>query len=208
MPENFKARIVKLEETYDKAFELSRQINASGLEFDIVVGIARGGLPPARFLCDFLNIKRLTTIQIRHYTEGAEQKEKAEMVDKPTQELKGKKVLLVDDVNDTGKTLQAAAEFILKQNPKMLKTAVLDEKDTTDFEADLKAEKLKEWKWLIYQWAASEDVLEFIKKGDMLEKEPMVIKKYLLDEYSLEIEDDLLEKILTVKNNYYGKENK
>lgn len=208
MPENFKARIVKLGETYDKAFGLSRQINSAGLEFDIVVGIARGGLPPARFLCDFLDIKRLTTIQIRHYTKGGQQKETAEMIDKPTQELEGKKVLLIDDVNDTGKTLKAAAEFILKQNPKMLKTAVLDEKDTTDFEADLKAERLKEWKWLIYQWAASEDVLEFIKKGDMLDKEPMVIKKYLLDEYSLEIEDDLLDKILTVKNNYYGKENK
>lgn len=208
MPDNFKARIVKLEETYDKAFELSQQINASGLEFDIVVGIARGGLPPARFLCDFLGIKRLTTIQIRHYTGGGQQKETAEMVDEPTQDLKGKNVLLIDDVNDTGKTLKAAADFILKQNPKMLKTAVLDEKDTTDFEADLKAERLNEWKWLIYQWAASEDVLEFLKKGDMLDKEPRLIKKYLLDEYSLEIEDELLDKILTVKNNYYGKEDK
>jgi len=114
MEKNFTARIVGLSEVYEMAYKVSRKISDSPLDFDVVVGIARGGFPPARLLCDFLNIKTLTAIQIRHYTGGGQQKEEVEISDPININLKGKKVLIVDDVNDSGETLKVAVDHIKK----------------------------------------------------------------------------------------------
>jgi hypothetical protein len=204
MRKNFTARVVSLDETYELAHKLALMIMGADLDFDTVIAIARGGMPPSRFICDFLNIKRLTSIQIRHYTQGAQKKEKAEILDVPEEDLKGKSILLIDDVNDTGETLKLATEYINDQQPKLLKTAVLHEKDSTSFEADLKANRLTKWKWLIFQWAVTEDVLEFIQQDGMLEENTETIQQHLLDKYELEVEASLLLKILKLKSNYYG----
>ena len=204
MAKEFKARIVSLDEAYDQAYSVAQKIMESQLSFDHVVAISRGGLPPARFICDFMDYKDLSTIQVRHYSEGAEKGEEARILHEPKVDFKGKKILLVDDVNDSGESLKVAYDHIAQQNPDRITTAVLHEKNTTDFAADIKGMHMKEWKWLIYQWAVTEDVLEFIKKGDKLGESRMVIRKYLLDEYGLEIEEGLLKKILSLKENYNG----
>jgi hypoxanthine phosphoribosyltransferase len=74
---SFSARIVHLDEIYAISYDLARQILDAGHSFDLVVAIARGGMLPARLMCDFLNIKSLTSMQIRHYEQGAEQLETA-----------------------------------------------------------------------------------------------------------------------------------
>lgn len=95
MGKDFSARIVTLSEAYKMAYRVSKQITDSAERFDIVVGIARGGLPPARMICDFLNIKLLTSVQIKHYTSGGEEMEKVDIIDPVDIDLKGKNVLLV-----------------------------------------------------------------------------------------------------------------
>ncbi|SDG82473.1 phosphoribosyltransferase [Psychroflexus sediminis] len=197
---DFKAEIVSLQKAYEDSLKLAEKIAASSDRFDAIVGIARGGFPPARFLCDFLNIEELHSIQVKHYGSGAEEKEDAEVLNKDFKELSDKNVLLVDDVNDSGKTLKAASKFL--EAAALLKTAVIHEKDTTNFKADFVGEPVKEWRWLIYQWAAAEDVLGFLKEGDMLEADATEAQQFLEDTYSLEVEMSLLTKILATKSAY------
>ena len=204
MKQNFTARIVSLDESYELTHKLALMIMEAGDRFDTVVAIARGGLPPSRFICDFLDIERLISIQIQHYSKGAQKKDKAEVLAVPEEDLNGRSILLIDDVNDTGETLQVATEFLENQQPKLLKSAVIHEKASTDFEADFKANRLSDWKWLIFQWAVTEDVLEFLKKDQMLEEKTALIQNHLKDKYELKIEDSLLRKILQLKSNYYG----
>ena len=203
MEKDFTARIVGLSEVYEMAYKVARKISDSPLDFDVVVGIARGGFPPARLLCDFLNIKILTAIQIRHYTGGGQQKEEVEISDPININLKGKKVLIVDDVNDSGETLKVAVDHIKKNEVAKVRTAVLHEKESTSLNADFAGGYLSEWKWLIYQWAATEDLLEFLKKDGMLTADEDEILKHLSEKYDLDVKRELLHKVLTMNKNYF-----
>ena len=202
MKENFTARIVSLSEAYEMAFKVSRKIGDSSIKFDVVLGIARGGFPPARLICDFLNIKSLTAVQIRHYTGGGEEREEVEITDPVYVDLKGKNVLIVDDVNDSGKTLKAAVDHVKIKEASGIKTAVLHEKDNTSLKADFAGEYLSEWKWLIYQWAVTEDLIEFLTNDEMLTAGEEEMSNHLSTKYELDVSKEILQKVLAMKNNY------
>lgn len=202
MKEDFTARIISLDEVYKTTYKLAQNIMESTISFDIVVAIARGGALPARLICDFLNIDRLISIQIRHYKRGAKQQEEAEIIASVETNIESKNVLLVDDVNDSGKTLKSAVDYIKSLKPDLLKTAVLHEKANTTLTSDYKVKKLKEWKWLIYQWAVTEDILEFLKKDEMLYQSVKLARQHLSKKYDLEVNEQLLEKIMQLKENY------
>lgn len=201
-PKNdFKAELLSQLDVYNAAYKLAEEIMNSSLDFDAIVAIARGGFPPARFLCDFLNIEKLYSIQIKHYAKGAEQQKKVSVLNKSLGDIKDMKILLVDDVNDSGKSLIKAKEQL--KDASLLKTAVLHEKETTEFKVDFVADYIHEWKWLIYPWAAAEDVLEFLHKGNKLDSELYEAKEYLMNEYDLQVEELILRNIMDMKGNYY-----
>lgn len=197
---NFKARIISLDEAYRGCVKLSEKVSASDYSPEAIVAIARGGFPPARFLCDFLNVKTLYSVQIKHYGGGAKGKEKVDVISKNLGDIREKRILLVDDVNDSGKTLSAAYDLL--EEASEVRTAVIHQKENTGFRADYAGESVHEWKWLIYQWAAAEDVLDFLKEGDMLNADPVSAKQFLAENYELEVEKSLLEKIFSAKSAY------
>ena len=204
MKDDFSARIITLSEAYDMAYEVSQQLTAASVNFDIVLGISRGSLPPARMICDFLNIKTLTSIQIRHYTGGGEAKENVTITDSSNVDLDGKNILIVDDVNDSGKTLEAAHKHASSANASLVKTAVLHEKERTSFKADYTGSDLSGWKWLIYQWAVTEDLLEFLRRDNMVNAEPYEAIKHLEDTYGLKIDENLFKKVMSMKDQYFN----
>ena len=203
MKQNFSARIVPLEEVYAASYKLALDIMESKYTFDTVIAIARGGFPVARFICDFLNIHHLGAIQIKHYKAGATELEKMQIIAPVNTVVNGKNILLIDDVNDTGKTLIAAYEHIQAMHPALLKTAVIHEKPNTLSKVDFVAEKISEWKWLIYQWAVTEDVLAFLYKDNMLEENEEVALSHLAEKYKLIIDKKYFHEILQLKENYY-----
>jgi hypothetical protein len=71
----------------------------------------------------------------------------------------GLKVLIIDDVTDTGETLQAAASHVKANGAADIKTGVLQHKVSSSFEPDYFADSIKEWKWIVYPWAAHEDLV-------------------------------------------------
>lgn len=68
---------------------------------DIVVGITRGGLWPAMMLSHYLGIK-MHTLDVR--LRDGDIKENAKYL--KSEMIKGKKILLIDDINDTGATFK------------------------------------------------------------------------------------------------------
>lgn len=202
MGKDFSARIVTLPEAYEMAYRVSKQITDSAEKFDIVVGIARGGLPPARMICDFLNIKILTSVQIKHYKSGGEKMDKVDIIDPVDIDLKGKNVLLVDDVNDSGETLKAAYEHISSLESRLVKAVVLHEKEDTIFKAHYTGTNITEWKWLIYQWAVAEDLLEFLNKNNKVQEDEDDAIRWLSENYNLIVDKDLYRKVISMKKNY------
>ena len=93
--------------------ELATQVAESGFEPDILLGIARGGLLPAGALAYALECKNLFTISVEFYT-GVDERLEVPVVLPPfldAADLDDARVLIVDDVADTGKTLELVHAF-------------------------------------------------------------------------------------------------
>ncbi|MCL7743620.1 phosphoribosyltransferase [Guyparkeria hydrothermalis] len=144
--------------------QLARRVRESGFEPDTVIAVARGGFMPARFVCDFLGISRLLSLKIQHYGAGAQAQPRAEVTEPLGSSIRGASVLLVDDVNDSGETLEAARPYLEGLEPAAIRTAVLHEKANTACRADFVAETIDEWRWILYPWAVVEDVGQFLRE--------------------------------------------
>ncbi|WP_126456783.1 phosphoribosyltransferase [Sulfuriflexus mobilis] len=183
----FKVEFVSWGKISNLVHTLANRIHASGYRPDIVVAIARGGYVPARLLCDHLDIYNLTSMRISHYTSGAEKGEAARLSMPLNTDIRGLRVLLVDDVGDTGNTLQLALEHINALHPAEIKIAVLHHKHISQVVPDFYAQKIISWRWLTYPWAIIEDVRGFIRK---MEPQPATAEEALQrlkSEYGLKL---------------------
>jgi uncharacterized protein len=95
------------------ARELAVRIDADGFRPDIILAIARGGLFPAGALGYALDVKNLHVINVEFYT-GVDQRLAMPVVLPPVPKpiaLSGSRVLIADDVADTGATLRLVKDF-------------------------------------------------------------------------------------------------
>lgn len=158
MPEQFRCELVSWNRMYHMTRLLAAKIKQQGFAPDMIVAIARGGCIPARILCDHLDISRLTTIQVTHYESGASRKKGAHLIEPLRADIRGRKVLMVDDVNDTGQTLELALQHLRSFHPAEVRVAVLHDKQISTFSPDYYVAKVRKWRWIIYPWAVIEDI--------------------------------------------------
>jgi uncharacterized protein len=98
--------------------ELATAIVADGFRPDIVLAIARGGLTVAGALAYALDVKNCFAMNVEFYT-GIDERLEMPVVLPPTLDkvdIHGLRVLIADDVADTGRTLELVrseiAEFV------------------------------------------------------------------------------------------------
>lgn len=104
-----------------------RQMHLSGYVPDVVVGVTRGGLVPAVYVSHYFN-KPLKTIEVSFRDSGVKES-CAFIVDMIRN---GQKVLIVDDICDSGETLEWIYEQVHafnQQYPEWMKTMVLIHND-------------------------------------------------------------------------------
>ena len=102
MTEPFRCELVSWNRVYQLSRLLAAGIREQGFAPDLVVAIARGGYVPARILCDQLHITQLSSIQVTHYQAGASKRKCARLIAPFNRDIRNRRVLIVDDVNDTG----------------------------------------------------------------------------------------------------------
>lgn len=148
---------------YALARKLARQVRDSGYRPDLIVAIGRGGYVPGRVLSDFLGQMDLTSFKIEHYR--GTQKQSAARVRYPlAADITGRKVLVVDDVSDTGDTFAVALEHLSSRGtPAEVRSAVLHHKTVSAYVPDYFVHKVVKWRWIIYPWAVAEDLSGFIR---------------------------------------------
>ncbi|MCC6021582.1 MAG: phosphoribosyltransferase [Desulfurococcaceae archaeon] len=175
-------KLVSWEEIVEWSRGLARIIKNSGFKPDVIVAIARGGYVPARLLCDFLGVENLLSLQSQHWTEAAKVAEKALIKFKYVVDLSGMKVLIVDDIVDTGESLILARDFIKNEwRPEEVKIATLQWiSPVAKLKPDYYLIEVKEWVWFQYPWTRLEDTTQFIKR--MLSEEGVNKKEWTLDE--------------------------
>lgn len=198
MAKKFKVELVSWDAVYDLSRDLSDKLIKAEYEPDIVIGLARGGWVPARNLCDFMGIKDLVSLKTEHWGITATPDGEAVLKYPFKIDLKGKKVLLVDDITDTGKSMQLSVDYVKSLGAEELKTATLHHIGGCEFTPDFTAREI-EWKWMLYPWCFTEDLINLVK--NLIEEQekmhPDDVKKGLKDTYELDVGREDLEKILT-----------
>lgn len=159
-------KVVSFDEIAEWARKLAVKIKESGWQPDVIVAIARGGYVPARLLCDWLGVSDLLSIQIVHWPAAAQVAERAYVKYPLSVDLSGKKVLIVDDIVDTGDSVELAKKSVEACcAPAEVKTAALQViTSVAKFIPDYYAIEVKEWVWFAYAWNAVEDAGGFIMK--------------------------------------------
>jgi uncharacterized protein len=149
---------------YDMLLDLANKIQGDGYKPDVIIGIARGGLVPARILSDFLETPELAIIQIEYYVSIAQTRQEPILKRSLHTQITDKKALLVDDVSDTGKSLQLAKNHLQQQDAKEIKTATLYAKPQTITKPDYCEKQTSHW--IVFPWDAKETVRKIIQKQE------------------------------------------
>lgn len=164
MEGDFNCELVSWERIHALSRIVAGNMRESGFQPDIIIGLARGGLVPSRNLADFLGVKDLVSIKIAHWGVTATKDGKAELKYPINIDLTGKKVLIVDDITDTGDSMKLAKDYVQSLGPAEIKTATLMHITHSKFVPDFYAEEIKEWRWCIFPWCFVEDVISLIDK--------------------------------------------
>lgn len=85
--------------------QIAHNIEAEGIQYDGILGIARGGIIPAVLIAGVLGVRDVKTIQLSRYHEGVPGEVKGAASNDPI--LLCGKWLAVDDIIGTGETLEA-----------------------------------------------------------------------------------------------------
>ena len=162
--ESFECQLMDWNYFYKLAREVANKINSSGYKPDIIVGLARGGWVLARILCDFVGIKDLVSLKVEHWGVTATPDGTAKLKHPLNVDLTGKKVLVVDDITDTGESMRVTVEYLKSLNPSEIRTASLQHLTCAKFKADYVGEVLP-WRWVIFPWNFTEDMCTLIPKA-------------------------------------------
>jgi hypoxanthine phosphoribosyltransferase len=94
--------------------EIANRLKSANLpETDLVIGIGTGGIVPASLAAFHLNAElRIITLNYRDEKNTPRYDEPVVLNLPPDMELEGKRILLVDDVSVSGKTLNAALDLL------------------------------------------------------------------------------------------------
>jgi hypoxanthine phosphoribosyltransferase len=141
---------------YNVLLSLARKILRSEFAPDVIIGVSRGGWIPARVLCDLLSAPVLASIGIEFYTDIGETGRRPRVTYPLTVTVLGKKVLLVDEVADTGESLKLAKGQVFEEGAKEVRTVTMYTKPWSIIEPDYHEKKTSSW--IVFPWETRETI--------------------------------------------------
>ena len=164
MTTNTQYEVPTWNQIYDMLLGQGQKIQSDGYKPDIIVGIARGGLVPSRILADLLETRDFAIITIEYYV-GIGQRSKEPILKQCLHtQLPDKKVLLVDDVSDGGRSLQLAKKHLQEQGAKEIRIATVYCKPGTITMPDYFEKETNHW--IVFPWEAKETMAKIIQKAE------------------------------------------
>jgi uncharacterized protein len=145
---------------YDLLLRQAERICDSGFKPDIIVGICRGGWVPARVLSDLLDNPNLVNVRAESY-QGIGKAAQPMLTQCVSTDVKGKKVLLIDEVADSGKSLLLVIDHLRDQGASEVKTATLYYKPHCAVKPDFYEVETRNW--IIFPWDTKETLQEIYK---------------------------------------------
>ncbi len=117
--------ILGWDEIYEMCIHLARKVRKSHYSPDIIVGIARGGWIPARILSDIMENPNVAHMKIEFYVDVGKTFSQPRITQDVSSSVAGMRLLVVDDVADSGKTLSLVRESLMKRGAAEVRIATL-----------------------------------------------------------------------------------
>jgi uncharacterized protein len=143
--------------------DLARAIAADGFEPDLILSIARGGLFVAGALGYALSVKNLHVMNVEFYDGVGTTLDMPVMLPPVPKavDFSAKKVLIADDVADSGKTIELVYEFI-KDQVDAVRSAVIYEKPRSVIKCDYVWRRTDQW--INFPWSSEPPVVQRVRQ--------------------------------------------
>ncbi len=159
--------VLTWEDVFSRIRTLSKKIYSSGYIPDAILGIFRNGWIISRLLGDLLGVDEIGGIGIKFYRGVGETRERPLVTSGATINIRDLRILLVDDVSDSGRTLQVAIDLARLYGAREVRTATLYIKKKTMLVPDYFVEEVD--RWIVFPWEYGEVIRELALKryGDL-----------------------------------------
>ncbi len=150
----------------DAERELATMVAESGYEPGIILGIARGGLIPASSMAYALDAKNVFMMSVEFYT-GVDERLDFPVMLPPllnAVDIAGERILVVDDVADTGGTLKLVKDFCA-QHVAEVRCAVLYEKPRSVVKCEYVWRRTD--RWVNFPWSSQPPVVRRLPTGSV-----------------------------------------
>jgi len=147
---------------YDMLLSQARKIQNQQYQPDTIIGIAKGGIIPARLLSDLIETPQLSTIEIESYQSIAEPTLKPTLKKTLSTSVEGKKILVVDDISDTGRCLKLAQTYLQEQVALEIRIATLYFKPQSITKPDFYEKQTSNW--VVFPWEIKETLRKITQK--------------------------------------------
>jgi len=150
------------EQIYEALLTLANRIRENDFKPDVIVGVSRGGWPPARIMSDLLENPELANVRAEFYLGVAKTKGDPVITQPVSTSVIGKKVLIVDEVADTGKSLRLVKSHLEEQGATEVKIMTIYYKPWSIVVPDWYAKETS--RWIVFPWERKETVRQVLEE--------------------------------------------
>jgi len=156
----------------DHSFDLAKQILKKEGKFDRLIALAKSGLTCSRTLRDYLGIPHLSILDVEFYTGINETAKKPVINQSLPISIKNERILLYDDIVDTGETFSLAIQYLNFHGAASITTTSLFTKPWTSIKPNYSSRESKAWIICPHEIREMIGILTklWLKKGDSPQK--------------------------------------
>jgi hypoxanthine phosphoribosyltransferase len=146
---------------------IERKVRAADRLPETIVGLTRGGWVPARLLADRLQVHRIVSLRAQHWGITATPTGAATLTEGLSGPVRGERVLVVDDITDTGDSLRLAVERVEASKAARVESAAFLHIAHSKFAPTYFGEGIARdrWVWIVFPWNYWEDLATLARKA-------------------------------------------
>lgn len=203
MSQRMHCEFVSWDEIYSMCKELAKTVEGSSYEPNTLVALARSGFIPGRLLSDFMGITDLVSLKVEHWLDTTGQhRDEATIPYMIPLNLEGKRVLVVDDIVDTGKSMVVSIDYIKRYEPAEIRTAVMHYINSSIHKPDYYVRFISDWTWFVWPWNRVEDLCNLtqrlLKTDQKRAWSAKEIRDGILKDFDLTVTEEQVDEMLNI----------
>jgi uncharacterized protein len=172
-------------------------VRARGTVPTTIVGLTRGGWVPARLLADRLGVKRVVSLRAQHWGVTATPDGRAQLAEGLSGRVAGERVLVVDDITDTGESLALAVTHVRAAAPRSVESATFLHIAHSKYTPTYYAEEIPRdaWVWVVFPWNYWEDLAALARSASAVRPGVAAVRATLRERCGLVVPRADLERV-------------